>query len=135
VDNLRGVGSVSGRNRRGPAHGASQYETPDEEDELLDEVLSSTHRALKKMDRNTQQNDTRQPLRQSASNVALSNPYPTPSPSANGNAVLFGQGNSNLTPTKMPQGNKQSSTPPYDHEENEWAAAAAASIFAAQNRF
>jgi meiosis induction protein kinase IME2/SME1 len=133
TDNLRGAGPISSRTRRGPTHGV-QYETPDEEDELLDEVLSSTHRAIKKMDRNSIHNDSRQPLRQSTSNVVLSNPYPTPSPSANGNAVLFGQGISNVTPSKMPHGNKQSSTPPYDYE-NEWAASAAASIYAAQNRF
>jgi meiosis induction protein kinase IME2/SME1 len=136
VDNLRGgTGPVSSRTRRGQTHGVHQYDTPDEEDELLDEVLSSTHKAMKRMDRNSIQNDNRQPLRQSTSNLGLSNPYPTPSPSANGNTVLFGQGLSNVTPSKAPTNNKQSSTPPYDYEENEWAASAAASIFAAQNRF
>jgi meiosis induction protein kinase IME2/SME1 len=134
TDNLRGVGPISSRTRRGQSHGVPQYETPDEEDELLDEVLTTTHKAMKRMDRNSIHNDTRQPLRQSTSNVAVSNPYPTPSPSASGNAVLFGQG-SNVTPSKVTQSNKQSSTPPYDYEENEWAASAAASIFAAQNRF
>jgi len=68
--------------------------------------------------------------------MGMSNPYPTPSPSANGNSVLFGQGLANVSPTPKALGaNKQSSTPPYDHEENEWATSAAASIFAAQNRF
>lgn len=134
TDNLRGVGPISSRTRRGQSHGVPQYETPDEEDELLDEVLTTTHKAMKRMDRNSIHNDTRQSLRQSTSNVAVSNPYPTPSPSASGNAVLFGQG-SNVTPSKVAQSNKQSSTPPYDYEENEWAASAAASIFAAQNRF
>ena len=135
VDNLRaGAGPVSSRTRRGQTHGVRQYDAPDEEDELLDEALSNTHKALKRMDRNSIQNDNRQALRQSNNNIALSNPYPTPSPSANGNAVLFGQGLSHTTPTKAPT-NKQSSTPPYDYEENEWAASAAASIFAAQNRF
>jgi meiosis induction protein kinase IME2/SME1 len=90
---------------------------------------------MKRMDRNSIQNDSRQPLRQSTSNLALSNPYPTPSPSANGNAVLFGQGIAHVTPSKVSAGNKQSSTPPYDYEENEWAASAAASIFAASSRF
>lgn len=117
-----------------------QYETPDEEDELLDEVLTSTSKVMKRMDRNSLQNDSRQPLRQSNSNLGLTNPYPTPSPSASGNTVLFGHGIGQVTPTpKATSGrHKQSSTPPYDHEENEWAAAAAAdinSIFAAQNRF
>ncbi|KAG4436758.1 hypothetical protein IFR05_007776 [Cadophora sp. M221] len=137
VDNLRGVGGpISSRTRRSQVPGgARQYETPDEEDELLDEVLSSTHKAMKKLDRNSIQNDARQPLRQSTSNVALSNPYPTPSPSASGNAVLFGQGLHQVTPSKAPTSHKQSSTPPYDYEENEWAASAAASIFAASSRF
>lgn len=136
VDNLRGTGPVSSRTRRSQVPGgARQYETPDEEDELLDEVLSSTHKALKKMDRNSIQNDSRQSLRQSNSTLGLSNPYPTPSPSASGNAVLFGHGAAQVTPSKAPTSNKQSSTPPYDYGENEWAASAAASIFAAGNRF
>jgi meiosis induction protein kinase IME2/SME1 len=136
VDNLRGVGPISSRTRRSQVPGgARQYETPDEEDELLDEVLSSTQRAMRRMDRNSVQNDSRQTLRQSSSNLALSNPYPTPSPSASGNAVLFGQGIAHVTPSKAPVGNKQSSTPPYDYEENEWAADAAASLFAASSRF
>lgn len=136
VDNLRsGAGPISSRTRRGQTHGVRQYDTPDEEDELLDEALSNTHKAMKRLDRNSIQNDNRQPLRHSNSNLGLSNPYPTPSPSANGNTVLFGQGLSNETPSKAPPNNKQSSTPPYDYEENEWAASAAASIFAAQNRF
>jgi meiosis induction protein kinase IME2/SME1 len=128
VDNLRAAGPISSRTRRSQVPGQTrQYETPDEEDELLDEVLSSTRKAMKRMDRNSVQNDNRQPLRQSNSNLALSNPYPTPSPSASGNAVLFGQGLANVTPSKPPAGNKQqSSTPPYEYED-EWAA----SVFAA----
>lgn len=134
-DNLRG-GPISSRTRRSQIPGGRQYETPDEEDELLDEALTTTHRALKKMDRNSIQNDNRQPLRQSNSTLALSNPYPTPSPSASGNAVLFGQGIAQVTPSKVRDHHKQqSATPPYDYEENEWAASAAASIFAAGNRF
>jgi meiosis induction protein kinase IME2/SME1 len=127
VDNLRAAGPISSRTRRSQVPGVTrQYETPDEEDELLDEVLSSTKKVMKRIDRNSIQNDNRQPLRQSNSNLALSNPYPTPSPSASGNAVLFGQGPAQVTPSKQPAGNKQSSTPPYDYED-EWAA----SVFAA----
>lgn len=136
VDNLRNVGPISSRTRRSQIPGGRQYETPDEEDELLDEALTTTHRAMKRLDRNSIQNDSRQPLRQSSSNLGLSNPYPTPSPSASGNAVLFGQGIAQVTPSKVRDHQKQqSSTPPYDHEENEWASSAAASIFAAGNRF
>ena len=137
IDNLRsGAGAISSRTRRGPTNGVHQYDTPDEEEELLDEALSNTHRAIKRLDRNLVQNDNRQVLRQSNSTLGLSNPYPTPSPSANGNAVLFGHGFSDATPSKAPANNKQSATPPYDHyDKNEWATTAAASIFAAQSRF
>ncbi|RDW82111.1 kinase-like protein [Coleophoma cylindrospora] len=132
-DNLRTAAPISSRTRRSHNNGANHYDTPDEEDELLDEVLKSTHKANKRLERNSLQAEPTKPLRQSNSNMALSNPYPTPSPSANGNTVLFGQGLPGLTP-KHSEGPKQSSTPPYDFEENEWAASAAASIFAAQNR-
>ncbi|KAA8565219.1 hypothetical protein EYC84_010952 [Monilinia fructicola] len=129
----RSVAPIPTRNRRSQIPGVQQYETPDEEDELLDEALTSIKKPIKRG--NSVQTDHRKPLRQSHSNTGL-NPYPTPSPSANGNSVLFGQGLNNASPTPKPQGaNKQSSTPPYDYEENEWAASAAASIFAAQNRF
>lgn len=134
VDNLRAVGPVSSRTRRSQVPGgARQYETPDEEDELLDEALVATHKAMKRLDRNFIQPD--RPLRQSNSNLGLANPYPTPSPSASGNTVLFGHGATQVTPSKVRGPNKQSSTPPYDSEEIEWATSAAASIFAAQNRF
>jgi meiosis induction protein kinase IME2/SME1 len=138
VDNLRAAGGpVSSRTRRSqvPAAATRQYETPDEEDELLDEALTSTHKAMKRLDRNSIQADSRHSLRQSNSNLGLTNPYPTPSPSASGSAVLFGHGVAQVTPSKVRGPQKQSSTPPYDSEENEWAASAAASIFAAQNRF
>ncbi|KAI9644169.1 Serine/threonine protein kinase [Ciborinia camelliae] len=129
----RSVAPIPTRNRRSHISGVQQYETPDEEDELLDEALTSTKKTMRRG--NSVQTDHRQPLRQSHSNTGL-NPYPTPSPSANGNSVLFGQGLNNASPTPKPHGtNKQSSTPPYDYQENEWAASAAASIFAAQNRF
>lgn len=136
VDNLRGAPSSNRVRRSVVPSGARHYETPDEEEELLDEVLSSTHRAMKRMDRNSVQQDNRQTVQHSNSNLALSNPYPTPSPSANGNNALFGQGVNQQTPSKPSQQIKQSSTPPYDeYGGNEWAASAAASIFAAGNRF
>jgi meiosis induction protein kinase IME2/SME1 len=141
----RGGGPISSRTRRAQPHGVRQYETPDEEDELLDEALMSTHKAAKRMDRNSYADavpkDTRQTLRQSSSNMGLTNPYPTPSPSANCNTVLFGQGVTNAA-GKPRESNKHADnsdgyykwpTPPY--EENEWAESAAASIWAAGNRF
>jgi meiosis induction protein kinase IME2/SME1 len=135
ADNLIGAaraGPISSRTRRAQAvQGAQQYETPDEEEELLDEVLTSTRRAMKRMEQNGSK-----PLRQSASNLGLSNPYPTPSPSASGQ-VLFDNGQLAMTPKPLDLNKKIDSqykwpTPPY--EESEWAAAASASIWAASNR-
>ncbi|KAF4976865.1 hypothetical protein FZEAL_6530 [Fusarium zealandicum] len=135
VDNLIGAargGPISSRTRRAQAtHGVHQYEAPDEEDELLDEAMS-THRTMKHMEQNPGK-----PLRQSASNIGLMNPYPTPSPSANGNQVLFGDGHEAVTPrpldlNKKAVGQYKWPTPPY--EESEWAASAAASIWAAGSR-
>lgn len=141
----RGGGPISSRTRRAQPHGVRQYEAPDEEDELLDEALMSTHKAAKRMDRNSYAEatpkDVRQTLRQSTSNIGLTNPYPTPSPSANCNTVLFGQGVPNAS-GKPRESNKHADnvdgyykwpTPPY--EENEWAESATASIWAAGNRF
>lgn len=137
VDNLmgaaRGGGPVSSRTRRSQAtQGMHGYDAPDEEDELLDEVLNSTHRAMKRLEK-----DGKPGLRQSASSVAMSNPYPTPSPSASGHAMLFGDGGQAVTPKPLDLNKKATvyswPTPPY--EESEWAASASASIWAASNRF
>ncbi|KAI1418107.1 kinase-like protein [Hypoxylon sp. FL1857] len=139
VDNLIGAarttGPISSRTRRAQAAHGVQSDALDEEDELLDEVLNSTHRAMKRLEK-----DGKTSLRQSASNVGLSNPYPTPSPSASGNVVLFGDGHESLTPKPLDlqknsgrDGQYKWPTPPY--EESEWASSAAASIWAAGNRF
>lgn len=148
VDNLataaRAGAPISSRTRRtANVHGARRYETPDEEDELLDEVLTSTRKAIKRMDRSLDVPGARQPLRQSASSTVLSNnnPYPTPSPSASGTAELFGQSTPNVSSKPLdigrvralePEDRSKWPTPPYD--ENEWAASAAASIWAVGNR-
>ncbi|OTA96688.1 hypothetical protein M434DRAFT_93945 [Hypoxylon sp. CO27-5] len=139
VDNLIGAartpGPISSRTRRAQAAHGVQSDALDEEDELLDEVLNSTHRAMKRLEKDGKSN-----LRQSASNLGLSNPYPTPSPSASGNVVLFGDGHESLTPKPLDlqknsgrDGQYKWPTPPY--EESEWASSAAASIWAAGNRF
>ncbi|KAI1766564.1 kinase-like protein [Hypoxylon sp. FL1150] len=138
VDNLIGAartpGPISSRTRRAQATHGVQGDALDEEDELLDEVLHSTHRAMKRLDKDSKN------LRQSASNLGLSNPYPTPSPSASGNVALFGDGHEVLTPKPLDlhknsarEGQYKWPTPPY--EESEWASSAAASIWAAGNRF
>jgi meiosis induction protein kinase IME2/SME1 len=134
VDNLIGAarnGPISSRTRRAQAaQGVQQYEAPAEEDEFLDEVLTSTHSAMRRM-------DNEKSLRQSASNIGLSNPYPTPSPSASGNPILFADGNEPIRPkpldlNRKSNGHSKWPTPPY--EESEWAASASASIWAAGNR-
>ncbi|KAL5615135.1 uncharacterized protein BROUX77_000972 [Berkeleyomyces rouxiae] len=153
VDNLlgaarnTGTGSLGSRTTRRSkiiAPGGRQYDTPDEEDELLDEVLSSTQGAMQQMDKETSAQTAAmpaapgaKPLRQSASTMAISNPYPTPSPSASGNIALFAD-QSTLAPKpleiKKPLDTQLKwPTPPY--EESEWAASASASIWAASNRF
>lgn len=135
VDNLivaaRGGGPISSRTRRAQAtQGVHQYDAPDEEDELLDEVLTTTRRAMNRLDNG-------KPLRQSVSNVGLSNPYPTPSPSASGNAVLFSDGHEAVTPKPLDLNKKTTQykgpTPPYD--DSDWGALTSASIFAVGNRF
>ncbi|KAM7206317.1 putative serine threonine-protein kinase [Rhypophila sp. PSN 637] len=138
VDNLmmaaQRQGPISSRTRRAQAvqGGMPDYDAPDEEDELLDEVLTSTRRAMKRLEKDPKQ------LRQSASNLILPSPYPTPSPSANGHAMLFGDGvQEAITPKPLNLNQKTTEykwpTPPYD--ENDWAASASASIWAAGNRF
>ena len=146
-------GPISSRTRRAlhrSTHPSHIYDTPDEEDELLHEALNSAQNAAKRMDRRSKveerdylkrlaQVDTpRQPLRDTADNVTSLNPYPTPSPSSKRNGVFFNPNaiTQPVEPLKImktrPEDNNPAPrwpTPPY--EENEWAASAAASIFAA----
>lgn len=139
VDNLlsasRTTGPVSSRTRRAQAttHGV-HGDALDEEDELLDEVLNSTQRYMSSVEKDGKPN-----LRQSVSNIGLShNPYPTPSHSASGNAMLFGESQEAVTPKPLNLSKRNSGdankwpTPPY---EESWAASASASIWAAGNRF
>ena len=138
VDNLisaaRTTGPISSRTRRAQATIPVHGDALDEEDELLDEALNSTQRYMRSMEK-----DGKPGLRQSVSNVGLSNPYPTPSHSASGNAVLFGEGHEAMTPKPLNLSKRNSGdgankwpTPPY---EESWAASASASIWAAGNRF
>jgi meiosis induction protein kinase IME2/SME1 len=152
---------ISSRTRRAlqmTSHPVHRYETPEEEDELLDEVLTSAHAAAsrlaqfssseeekKKQKKQHQRsalthkdnNQQAAPKIQMSSDGTLAAAYPTPSPSAKRNGVLFGQEGSPPShpvaiSNKRPEfdhADPQWPTPPY--EENEWGAAAAASIFAA----
>lgn len=147
-----GQGPISSRTRRAlqrSTQPVNRYETPDEEDELLDEVLNSAHKAAKRLDRQSNQpgnsaNNSagRPPINQASTDPGYPVPYLTPSPSANKNGISFGI-DQNITPTKPldiaktrskhDQLTSQWPTPPY--EENDWAAAASASIFAAQTAY
>ncbi|GAB0134265.1 hypothetical protein EsDP_00002644 [Epichloe bromicola] len=140
VDNLIGAargGPISSRTRRAQAaQGVQKYEVPDEEEELLDEALTSARRAIRGMDASS----SSKPLRQSASNIGSTNPhpYPSPSPSACGSQILYGDNHEVLTPKPLDLNKKSDSqykwpTPPY--EGSEWGASASASIWAAGSRF
>lgn len=147
-------GPISSRTRRAlhrSTHPSHMYDTPDEEDELLHEALNGAQNAAKRMDRRSKAEDRdclkkpaqvdtpRQPLRDTANNMASLNPYPTPSPSAKRNGVLFDPNSATepvetlsimkTRPREDIHPTPRWPTPPY--EENEWAASAAASIFAA----
>ncbi|KAF2762026.1 kinase-like protein [Pseudovirgaria hyperparasitica] len=146
-----GSAPVSSRTRRalkhpGPTH---RYETPDEEEELLDEALTSAHKAASRLDRHSHQKPgTHEPTRPAMSHTMSEQgpaaSYMTPSHSANRNEVSFGH-DCCTTPTKPmtihnhktpPQNHETVSkwpTPPYD--ENDWAATASASIFAAGSHY
>ncbi|KAL8969640.1 MAG: hypothetical protein Q9183_001907 [Haloplaca sp. 2 TL-2023] len=141
---------VSNRTRRAlqqSTNPSQMYETPDEEDELLHEALHSASKAAKGMERWRQAGEdhrnavaykdvNQQPMSHTVEQPLAVNPYPTPSPSAKG-SPLHSQ-HFQATPAQPLNINRTRPkeevsprwpTPPY--EENEWAAAAAASIFAA----
>lgn len=127
---------------------SQMYETPDEEDELLHEALHSASKAAKGMDcinqpkenhraAMAQKDVNQQYITNPAEESTAVNPYPTPSPSARRNGVQYTE--NLLSEPAIPLHINRSRpkeelvskwpTPPY--EENEWAAAAAASIVAA----
>ena len=147
-----GIGPISSRTRRAlqlSTHPAHRYETPDEEDELLDEALNGAHRAGARAEAHKRTEDQsshsglefphlkRQTIQQPVNNALMPNPYPTPSPSAKRSGILFDRNlmGEPATPLNIEKHRSQEDsspkwpTPPY--EENGWAAAAAASIFAA----
>jgi meiosis induction protein kinase IME2/SME1 len=134
-------GGGSMRARRSVKHSTnSRYETPDEEDELLDEAINSAHRAAKRLNNATaqQQKTQRPPMPQVASEPGYHVPYLTPSPSKDQIGSQYtAQQQGTSKPLDIPTNrtakgslNPQWPTPPY--EENDWASAAAASIFATQ---
>ncbi|KAJ4314611.1 Serine/threonine protein kinase [Neodidymelliopsis sp. IMI 364377] len=133
-------GPVSSRTRRAaqtksnPSNPPNKYETPNEEEELLSEVLASAHKAAKKLD--TQQKAPRH----SHSHTEPSASYLTPSPSANRNTA-FNQSNYN-TPSKPmeiskphPVQNESVSKWPTPPDDNDWASSVAASLMATQSLY
>lgn len=149
-------GPVSSRTRRAlhmSTQPAQMYETPDEKDELRHDAVHGPQLAAinkercKRIEGDKQSHtqfyheNSRYSSQPAIHSEAMSNPYPTPSPSAKRNGVLF---NGSLAmehsaPLSIPKLARKDEihpkwpTPPY--EENEWGAAAAASIFAASSVF
>lgn len=133
-------GTISSRTRRAlqmTGHPVHRYETPEEEDELLDEALQSANKAAKSLAQayflnDESSNNNRQPLMGNDNSHPLPSPYPTPSPSAKCEGIFFGQ---NITTpcrrdAKVPNGNptRQWPTPPY--EEDEWTNTTSTGVFA-----
>ena len=150
------IAPISSRTRRALQKSTQPnhiYDTPDEEDELLQEALNSAQNMRKNMERRSRIEDesyqqtlskintNTQSIQLSPSHSATFNPYPTPSPSAKRNGVLFDQSimDQPVSGLKLNESRNKPSishrwpTPPY--EENEWAASAAASIFAASSAY
>jgi meiosis induction protein kinase IME2/SME1 len=137
--------TAPGRTRRSLRHAPSniRYETPCEEDELLDEALESAHRAATRLDNGMSTDDDQSTHAQASSHQlpVYDTPYLTPSPSKDQMGVQFSS--NDFTPSKpvdIPPARVQEKgvvdpqwpTPPY--EENDWAQSAAASIIAAAYR-
>jgi meiosis induction protein kinase IME2/SME1 len=141
------LGPISSRTRRAvqnKSNPSNRYETPNEEEELLSEVLDSAQNAVKKLDRHTSQTGTDQqnkPVRQPQPVANPSASYPTPSPSANRNGVNFSQtydtpskpSETSKTPITKVEGSSKWPTTPDD--DNDWASSVAASLMATQSMY
>lgn len=141
------VGPISSRTRRAvqnKSNPSNRYETPNEEEELLSEVLASAQKAVNDLDRQSNKAGAecqKKPVRTAQPNIRAVASYPTPSPSANRNGVNFSQ--PYATPTKpleisknratKDEGPSKWPTPPYD--ENDWASSVAASLMATQSMY
>ena len=141
-------GPISSRTRRSVRHPnpTHHYDTPDEEDELLDEAITSAHKAASHLDSAPHGTPmgmyqrSRPAVQHITSDPGYAVPYLTPSPSKDNMGVSYSS--YDYTPSKpvdIPQvrmrkavANPQWPTPPDD---NDWAAAAAASIYATQAQY
>lgn len=135
-------GPISSRTRRAmqsSTRSVPRYETPEEEDELLHEVLHSANTAARRLGQGsmTMNETTRNSIFQDLNQPSLvadhsrHNPYPTPSPTAKRDGPAF---ISDITPSKplgmnKPDTQRQWPTPPYD--EAEWARATATDMLSA----
>ncbi|KAF4223406.1 hypothetical protein CNMCM6457_000353 [Aspergillus fumigatiaffinis] len=137
-------GPISTRTRRAlqmTSHPVHRYETPEEEDELLDEVLHSASKAAKRLAQSETLSDASSNYsRQAPGNDGfrpLPSPYPTPSPSAKCDGVSFGQQDS--TPCRRDEkmdhasSNRQWPTPPY--EERDWMNTTSSNNFLTESAF
>ncbi|KAF2728493.1 meiosis induction protein kinase-like protein [Polyplosphaeria fusca] len=139
-------GPISSRTRRAiqnKSNPSNRYETPNEEEELLNEVLASAQKAAKKLDRHSQSvvQPAKKAPRQSQQDLGPAASYLTPSPSANRNDYFVQ--NPYVTPTKplaitkarppKDEGPSKWPTPPYD--DNDWASSVAASLLATQSMY
>ncbi|KAK3203992.1 hypothetical protein GRF29_106g1289189 [Pseudopithomyces chartarum] len=141
-------GPISSRTRRAlqtKSNPSNKYETPNEEEELLSEMLASAHKAAKKLDRTSQpmQEQQRRVHRPAYVDGNPAASYLTPSPSANRNGVGFGQAPyqtptkpleiSKTRPTQDQGASTKYATPPDDP--NDWASSVAASLLATQSMY
>lgn len=131
-------GPISSRTRRAlqmSTHPVHRYETPEEEDELLDEVLNSTHKAARRLAQT--QSVTSQPSgvaqRQTDDSRALPSPYPTPSPTGKTDGYFETPIRQIAAKTENPNSNRQWPTPPY--EEAEWNSKASTHFFSSGTNF
>ncbi|KAJ5129391.1 uncharacterized protein N7515_005430 [Penicillium bovifimosum] len=119
------VAPISSRTRRAmqmSTHPVHRYETPEEEDELLDEVLHSASKAARRLaqSQSTSSDSHSGAHRQSENSRTQHNPYPTPSPTAK-ECATFGQ---QSTPSKLnlhkldhAMAHRHWPTPPYEEAE------------------
>jgi meiosis induction protein kinase IME2/SME1 len=116
-------GPISSRTRRAlqmTGHPVHRYETPEEEDELLDEVLHSASKAANRLAQAQSLNSHAPDVshRHTDGSHALPSPYPTPSPTAKADGYFETPVKQSLAKTSNSNSNRQWPTPPY--EEAEW---------------
>ncbi|KAF2832971.1 meiosis induction protein kinase-like protein [Ophiobolus disseminans] len=133
------TGPISSRTRRAlqnKSNPSNRYETPNEEEELLSEVLASANKASKKLDNH------KTSIKRSQTDLGPAASYLTPSPSANRNSVGFGHSDYS-SPSKPMEISKSRTTkddtiskwPTPPESENDWAQSVAASLMATQSLY